>query len=278
MDISNLDANGVVQELVNEGRLPNPTIFDNAVIRKTADAPIVPPAAANNGFDANGWGLGKTTILGGRMSKGIEKIRAQLIAQGANEAASHLPVFFCGAFWLPPDAYKGWGLRDPARYQLPTPDQQAAETITPEQVEQIENNLQHVMNTQFAFSGLGVDNSIFMVWRGENDGRGFTRFNDGSGGSFSPAPPAGAQVSNQWSSHNVWAAPRHYTRKYVNDVNGNPTEQYALIEDGPMFADHAIFDRWWDLRTDENVVRYALSWLVDGFGVSLSKDVNFWRS
>lgn len=233
-----------LQTLLDNARLGSPITFDGAAM--TA-ASVIPPAVE---YDAHGWGLTASEI-GGRHSKGVDALIAELTAASCNPAIiAEVSTQHIARTWGAPEVY-GFAVRDD-RFNTPNPA--TVPPLTADQIYQIEHNLTRLNNVMFA-NALGGAPGAATAYRGQVGHAGYTHID------------LSLYASQGWQENGL--SPLDVAAQFVPPPIKFPAAKgivglymWGKVDPTKHYPDHNVVNIFTDCRDDTAITRMWRSWVI----------------
>lgn len=236
------EISALIQQVLDSGDLLSPVVFDGVVMTAdTGGVGVIPPVT----YDVHGWSTNLVTDIGGRRSKNVDALIAELTAAGNTELAAYIPEFHISRFYAGPCVY-GFAVQDnrfgtPADYS----------PLTTQQFGQALHNLVALNNKEFleGWSGGIGGKSPQLLYRGVIGSKPFDKVNlkDYDTADWRAVGMTPLDVVSQ----NICGA-----------FGGNAYITWGKIDPSKHYPNHNVYDAFFDTQTDANVARYWRAFAV----------------
>lgn len=228
------------------------------VLGETVSAGSVGQPTPSDGYLSSGWKFNAGSPINAPRSRGVDALRADLIAAGHQDIAGILPEYHVVKWWTGASPAPGmYGTVDLKRFEYPV-DATLPEGVTSDNVTDALDNVHELWNRQYNLVRVGFDTS--RLYRGEAGRTGYSRekFEKGTDSlmnqgrwSVPRAEALAAQVPQDLLMDAV-----DFERKYKYDVHGTPTGHFEKNAVGELIPGHKVYDVWWDASTDAAITRH----------------------
>lgn len=257
--MSKIELVALIQALVREARISHPVILDGEVLDGTEalDVGTLDPYPS-------GWIFDGTSPIGAPKSRGVEALRAELLAvEGGARFAAKLPVYHIIRWWTGPSQVFSHAVQDVGRFELPA--NVSNWPLTSANWDNIIDNIVSYHNQLFAFAigGTNYTQRLRDQYRGQLDHPHKWNL---------AAAIAAKQVGGLDTAINLWQANSYmayvYNRVPYEAGPGQQSTQFLSVRTEQALPDHCIYDVWWNGLTDEAVTNYYREW-AKSFGARI---------